>query len=107
MKQKATLLLSALVLTGCANMDQPQPQRQAQVPNAPPIVTRPAVEPKKEYVLFDKALLSECQPIPKLEGNTDVQLNAFLQAWAKVYNDCASSKSKLNAEVIRAFNVRQ
>jgi hypothetical protein len=67
---------------------------------------QPAVPEGPKTVNFDRSLLQNCAPLPRLVGSTDTEVKDFLTATSKVYVDCSTNKGKLNKEVKKAFNIK-
>lgn len=66
----------------------------------------PSVPPDKGTVNFDKRLLQDCDSLPMLEGSTDVQIKNNYEKILKMYGECSTNKKNLNAEVKKAFNIK-
>ena len=66
----------------------------------------PAVPEGPKTVEFDRSLLTDCKAVPKLTGNTDTVIQAWISEFGKAYVECATNKRKLNAEVKKAFNIK-
>ena len=73
--------------------------------NPPPGV--PTLVDEKKVVNIDKRLLKECPDLPKLTDSTDETSIKVSKAWLNAYNTCRTNKSKLNAAVKDAFNLKE
>ena len=72
----------------------------------PPPGTTTLVDGKK-VVNIDKRLLEECPELIKLTDSTDEESIKVSKAWLNAYNTCRTNKSKLNAAVKDAFNLKE
>lgn len=83
------ILVGLSTLSGCAS-----------------VTSQPAVPEGAKTVNFDKSLLQDCAPLPKLKSSTDTEIKDFLANTVKVYVDCSTNKRKLNQEVKKSFNIK-
>lgn len=90
--KRPTIILLLILLSGCASTTE------VKVP--------PLVESKKT-VEIDKRLLAECPDIPKLEDSSDEKVIQAVREWFKAYLTCKINKTKLNAIVRDAFNLKE
>jgi hypothetical protein len=85
MKSSIIMLLCIIILSGCAWF-------------------RPA--PVGEEVKIDRALLKECEKLPRYDGQTDKDVVEYIGKTAKVYSDCKKDKKALNDVVKDAFKIK-
>lgn len=88
MTYRLAILMVLASLTGCAHE---------------PTV---AIPEGKHTVNFDRTLLADCQDLEKLKGPTDNEIKDNYEAVLKAYSECRTLKSKEDAEVKKAFQIR-
>ena len=67
----------------------------------------PTLVDEKKVVNIDERLLQECPQLSKLTDSTDEESIKVSKAWLSAYDTCRTNKSKLNAVVKDAFNLKE
>jgi hypothetical protein len=67
----------------------------------------PVLVESKKTVEIDRRLLADCPDLPKLTDSTDETSIKVTKEWLNAYNTCRTNKSKLNAVVKDAFNLKE
>lgn len=57
-------------------------------------------------VKFDKALLEECERLPVLVSSREEDVQAWTKEAIRIASACAELKSKANAEIKKALNIK-